>query len=50
MVVLSVSGLVLGTQGVPLGLQIGDTLRFDSDGEGWRDRNLAYMEGSLISK
>ena len=50
MVVLSVSGLVLGTQGVPLGLQIGDTLRLDSDGEGWRDRNLAYMEGSLISK
>ena len=50
MVVLSVSGLVLGTQGVPLGLQTGDTLRLDSDEEGWRVRNLAYVEGSLLLK
>ena len=44
------SGLVLGTQGVPLGLQIGDTLRLDSDEEGWCVRNLAYVEGSLLLK
>ena len=43
MVVLSVSALVLGTLGVPLGLQIGDTLRLDSDGKGWRDRTIAYV-------
>ena len=43
-VVLGVSALVLGTQGVPLGLQIGDTLRLDSDGKGWRDRgNYSHL-------
>ena len=44
------SPLVLGTQGVPLGLQIDDTLRLDSDEEGWRVRNLACVEGSLLLK
>ena len=46
LVVLSVSVLVLKTQGVPLGLLIGDTLRLNSDEEGWHVKNLAYVEGS----
>ena len=50
MVVLSVSVLVLETQGVPLGLLIGDTLRLNSDEEGWHVKNLAYVEGSLLLK
>ena len=50
MVVLGVSALARRTHGMPLGLQIGNNLRLDSDGVGWRDRNLAYVERSLLLK